>query len=323
MNFLTSGGKRQLSAKVEIGYTLTKRLDMAKNGTYFLGRVLKFHSLDTAGLIKALLGPIPVVRRGNAWTIIDGQQLWDGRSQYLYGRLIKYDPDARVTVVDPAGRTEVEQEEPNLSLAASPFVYIPDHSGIAFLNVWNHIEPHTFMRRWCEVVEASYGNFFVGCEIQAISDLRSFASRLASLDRIAEISATVSPPNPLFGSLWAELKQYVEARKAEKLKHEESRDDGGALNTDLASSVITLLNQGEDGVQVPGSLPMGDAVILMAADGYGRGYVRGEQGGETVVVRTTESIKTFRAEKNPSPEELYQRALSEFEMVRTERQMEH
>jgi hypothetical protein len=70
-------------------------------------------------------------------------------------------------------------------------------------------------------------------------------------------------------------------------------------------------------------LPIGDAAILMAADGYGSGLVKGRVGSNFVVIRTSETIRNFSFDKDPTPDDLYEAALNIFETIKRERHMEH
>ena len=45
-------------------------------------------------------------------------------------------------------------------MASSPFVYLPDYSGIAFLHVWNAIQEDLFPKGFCSLIEAAYQNFW-------------------------------------------------------------------------------------------------------------------------------------------------------------------
>ena len=71
------------------------------------------------------------------------------------------------------------------------------------------------------------------------------------------------------------------------------------------------------------AIPSADAAILMAADGYGRGKVVGEENGEEVVVKTSDSQKSFSHDKEPSPEDLAGAAKVQFDKVSKERDMKH
>lgn len=296
---------------------------MARKGTYYLGRVVKTGALTTDDIKSALRSPNSIRRYGSAWTFLDVKEYTDGRSTYFYGRLVKYDPGAEVSVVDPEKNTELRRSEPNLTIASSPFVYVPDLSGISFLHVSNHIEYKTFMNRWSEVVNASHEKILAHCDIDPITDLRSFARKLESLDGIYRVSASVSPPNPLFGPLWEELKKYLESRGTDKMKVEEDSNLHEPLDTQLPEHVRGIVQQTKDNPYKPDPLPIGDAAILMAADGYGKGYVRGKQGEDFVIIRTSETVRNFSFSRDPEPEELYRKTVEVLIHITEERHMEH
>ncbi|MEW6058427.1 MAG: hypothetical protein AB1540_17640 [Bdellovibrionota bacterium] len=68
---------------------------------------------------------------------------------------------------------------------------------------------------------------------------------------------------------------------------------------------------------------VGDAAILMAADGYGSGKVVGVEETRTVTIRTSENQKSFVSDGDPSPEELYRIAYEQFAKINNERYLDH
>lgn len=297
---------------------------MSKKGTYYAGRVLKLGVLDQQMLMSALRNPASILRRGNAWTFIDIDEYQQSGHHFIFGRLSKYAPEGEVGVVDESTRSEKKQLEPNLLVASSPFVYIPDHSGIAFLHVSNNIEVSTFIKRFSEIVEETHQGFFVDCDIDLISDLKTFAAKLASLDGIYKIDARVSPPNPLFSPLWKHLEQYLRERNTDRMTIIEDAPGSEALRTDLPNIVEEAAQQTDANPFVPPkSLAIGDAAILMAADGYGSGTIRGKREEEMVVIKTSETALNFAFEKTPAPFELYMKALDIFIKIQEQRHMEH
>jgi hypothetical protein len=296
---------------------------MSKKGTYYLGRVVKTGALDTDHVKAALRSPNSVTKHGSAWTFVDIQEITDGLSTYFFGRLVKYDPKGEISVVDPEKRREVRQSEPNMTIASSPFVYVPEYQGLAFLHVSNKIEYSAFMNRWAEVINASHQQILAECVVDPIADLRSFVRKLQSLDGIYRLSASVSPPNPMFGPLWEELKKYLEQRRTERMKVEEDSGQGTPIDTDLAGHVQGIIDQTKDRPYKPDPLPIGDAAILMAADGYGKGYVRGKQGEDFIIIRTSETVRNFSYLRDPEPEDLYRKTVEILMRIREERHMEH
>jgi len=297
---------------------------MSKKGTYYAGRVLKLGTLDQQMLMAALRNPASILRRGSAWTFIDIDEYNQSGHHYIFGRLSKYAPEGEVGLVDEPTRSEKKQIEPNLLVASSPFVYIPEHSGVAFLHVSGNIEVSTFIRRFSEVIEETHLGFFVDCDIELVSDLKTFAAKLASLDGIFKIDARVSPPNPLFSPLWKSLEQYLRDRNTDRMTIVEDAPKAEALHTDLPSIVEAAAQQTESKPFIPDEpLAIGDAAILMAADGYGNGTIRGTRDDETVVIKTSETALNFTFDKIPDPFELYLKALGIFTKIQEQRHMEH
>ncbi|EGR2241038.1 hypothetical protein DYT77_17835 [Vibrio cholerae] len=274
--------------------------------------------------MNAIKEPVSLSYRDSSWTFIDVQEVKDNGEHYIFGRLSKYKPLGEVTVVDTYRRTEETQIEPNLKVASSPFVYIPSHSGIAFLNVYNHIEQKAFVNRFCSIIEETYQRFFVDCDIELVSDLRSFAAKVSSLDGIYHVNAKISPPNPMFGCLWAELKDYLIKRNTDRMTIVEDAPESEPLNTDLPYHIEKAANQTADEQYVSDEpLPIGDAAILMAADGYGHGTVKGKRDNEVITIKTSETVKNFSFDKNPEPDALYRKALEIFDEIKEKRHLGH
>ena len=61
----------------------------------------------------------------------------------------------------------------------------------------------------------------------------------------------------------------------------------------------------------------------MAADGYGRGKVIGIENGDEVIIKTSDTQKSFLHEKEPEPQELAVKTKSQFDKVTSERDMKH
>ena len=189
------------------------------------------------------------------------------------------------------------------------------------MHVWNGIEVDIFPRRFKSIIEASRGRFFVDCSVEPVGDYRAFAVKLRGLQRFVELSARVHPPNPLFGRLWKPLRDYIAGRNAAELNIRESDDGGAGLNTQLPTLVESILeNPDFEPSQTPA---LTDAAILMSADGYGAGKVVGVQGDTQVVIRTSDTQKSFLYSKTPEPAELAAAAEVQFSAVSSERDLRH
>lgn len=288
-----------------------------------MSRVIKMGGLTQEKLVAAVLNA-PVLQIGKFdWAmtdVVDGQE---NNPKFIFGKLAKYSSEGHVTVVDPAKKSQREALAPNLLVASSAFVYLPDYSGIAFMHAWNGIQQDLFPKRFCSLIQEAYENFFVECSIEPVADYRKFVDKLYSLERISEMSAKVHPPNPLFGDRWAKLKDYMVRRNAEEVAIREKSRDGVGINTQLMAIMQNLLNHSKTSSESDSTIGITDAAMLMAADGYGQGKIIGEQQGQEVVIRTSDTHKSFLFSKMPEPSALAKTAEKFFEGISEERNMQH
>lgn len=292
-----------------------------QRGRYYLARVIKLGDLNQERLIDAIVAA-PVVPLGQyEWTITDVIDKRDASEPYVFGNLAKYSKEGSVKIVDESAKHQIEARAQNLLEASAPFVYLPQFSGLAFLHVWNGIQEDVFPRRFKAIIEAAYDNFFVDCTIEPVADYRAFLDKLRGLDKITELSAKVHPPNPLFGRLWESLDSYVKKRQADEVSVRETTDKPKGLSTNLLVHMQNIL---EDPNYVPKEvLDITDAAMLMAADGYGSGKAVGSEGKHVVIVKTSESQKSFLFDKEPEAEMLANVAQEQFKQVSSERDMKH
>ena len=291
-----------------------------RRGRYYLGRVVKIN-LDQESLMNAIANA-PIITIGKFdWTITDIEDNRRDSFPYVFGKLSKYAKDGRAKVIDEISKSQINTDVPNLLEASSPFVYLPEYSGIAFLHVWDGIQEDVFPRRFKSVIEAAFDGFMVSCDVEPISDYRAFTSRLKKLSKFTEFSATVYPPNPLFGRLWGSLNEYIASRNASEIAVKEQTSKPGGLK----SKIIELMDKIMDSPNYePDEIPaIGDAAILMAADGYGRGKVVGIESGDEVVIKTSDTQKSFLHDKEPEPNELAVKAKYQLDKVSNERGMKH
>lgn len=291
-----------------------------ETGQYYLGRVVKLGQLDQAKLLDAIIKCPPLTIGKFSWAITDVLDARQEALPFVFGRLSKFSAEGSVKIVDTDNKHEISAIAKNLLVASSPFVYLPNYSGIAYLHVWNAIQEDVFPRRFKALIEAVYEGFFVECSIEPVADYRAFISKINEINRITEITAKVNPPNPLFGHIWKELKEYIKRRNASEIHVREQNKGGGALNSQIVQLVTEILDEKPPSLE-PADIT--DAALLMAADGYGRGKVVGEKGKERIVVRTSDSKKSFIFPKDPDQFEIAKEAAMHFEKVSHERNMKH
>lgn len=299
---------------------------MSKQAKYYLGRVQKRGELTAAKIAEAMREPETVEYRGTRYSFIDFQTFGlPGNETGYYAKIAKYRQLGAVEVVHEAQHASAAAEVPNLIDVASPFVYLPGFSGIAYRHIWNAFPSEQFEKVFKDLVEAKYQKFFVGCDIEAIADLRTFVTRLAGLDRITELQATVFPPNPLFGPCWKSLSAYLLKRKLKEAVIKEEGIQG--IETKLPEIAAALLSDRPAAEMVELMEPLldglGDAALLMAADGYGRARVKGSEHGRNVIIRTSENQKSFLFEGDPHPTRLFEQTFDAIRKINDERGLEH
>ena len=113
---------------------------MPKQATYYLGRVSKVN-LTEAQFLDALRSPASVKARDYLWTFIN-HGVFENKNTlaFVYGELAKYVPSGGVEQVDETHHESRNVEVDRQLIGASPFVYIPEYSGLAYQHIWNKIE---------------------------------------------------------------------------------------------------------------------------------------------------------------------------------------
>lgn len=287
---------------------------MPRTGTYYVGRVLK-QGFKQEDLVRIVMNS-PVIDAGEySWTISDPEEY----PEYVFAKLTKFQAKGSVVVVDTGSHRSVEQPQPHLIRAESPFVYLPDYSGIAFLHVWNNIEYSTFQRRFSELVREAYRGFFAECSVELISDLRSFVARAERLGEINRVYAKVEPPNPLFGRYWKSLEEYLRRRNVEELTVDEKS------NSAIVNSIVDVLRrivEREDAGEHDNEVDIADAAILMATDGYGKGKLEGRIEGREITLKTDDTRVSFKMPTDPSPQSLHDQARRILARISDDRYME-
>lgn len=294
---------------------------MPNQALYYLSRVIKLGQLTSSKLVDALDNPSSVIIRNIGWTIIDTQR----NNQFVVGIMAKYDPEGEISIIDPHSHSEKVEKHKNMRSARSPFLYIPEYSALVHQKVAGEIEPFVFGKRFAAIIKETFKDFFMDCDVEPITDLRSFAVKLASLDGINRIQAKVNPPNPMFGPYWGPLKDYLKKRKTETLRIEEEAKSEQLLSSKIPEYVKSLStnDSSEPSEEFIKSIDIGDAAILMAADGYGKGLIYGKQKEKYITIKTSESIHNFTFDKIPNAEELYKISIEILQRINAQRHMKH
>jgi len=295
---------------------------MARHYRYYLGRITKGGVLTTEEVVEAIMKPVTIHKNKYSYTFAN--MSFDKENNYVFGKLVKFLPEGEVETIEPVKHEESSVFIPHKIQSSSPFIIVLDYMGIAYPTVWNELTEEQFEVNFCELIKAKYDDFFVDCKIEAVVDLRTFVDRLSSMDRIDKIKATVMPPNPLFGPVWEDLKEYMERRKTGEVSISEKAKTEDGLMTNIKTIMNSFFESKENIVDdTPKSYDISDAALLMAADGYGHAKVEGKSDGGILVIKTKDNQKSFQFDKTPDIEEFFTLVKSKFEAINSERDLQH
>lgn len=257
---------------------------MPQNATYFISRLIKVGELSHEDIIKSLENPQVVTARSSSYTVTDFSIQHFNEFTYYSGRLTKFNSEGQVKVIDLNTKKEVDIIEPDLIIGASQFLYLPEFSCFVYQRIWNQIEMTTFSSQIRAIILSSKDYFMVDCKLEPVSDLKNFLSKVKRISIISEISATVNPPNPLFGHLWKSLEAYLRKRNLDELKLNEK-----AKNKPINSNLLKLLVAIDSNLDLeeidPNTIEIGDAAVLMSIDGYGSAKIVGKSGNKFITIR--------------------------------------
>lgn len=298
---------------------------MVRQSRFYLGRVLKRGGLSKEMILEAMREPATIELRGTRYSFTDFQSFGlPGNETGFYAKLAKYQQEGAVGIVHEDEHASAETQVRNLIDASSAFVYLPDFSGLVYRHVWNALPREQFERVFKALVEHKF--ILTGCDVDPVADLRTFVTRLSKLDCITELHASVSPPNPLFGPCWKSLSEYLRKRKLTEAQIKETAVGGIETRLkEIAEAVLSANRTSEQLVSMMEPLldGVGDAALLMAADGYGRARIKGREGAHEVIIRTSENQKSFLLDADPDPEILFERAFEIFRQISEERGLKH
>lgn len=302
---------------------------MSKAARYYMSRIHKMGQMNVGEAIRRL----PQIGRGMFnYTFIDVYPEEDTGARFTYAKLAKYRSSGSVGVVNAETHRMEDENVDNLLESFSDFIYIPEYSAIAHRHVWNQINREQFPVLFSSICKEAYQGFMAECHLEPIVDLRTFVKRISKLDSVNALHARVTPPNPLFGPLWADLKEYLKARKINEMTVAEKSDDDG-----ISTNIVQVVNQ-ISSANPPGNADalgrarelmgmrmgaIGDTALLMAADGYGRATVEGREDGQKIVIKTADNQINFTTNQDATPEEVYSAAHAELSTMNKERGLGH
>lgn len=295
---------------------------MPQKATYFISRLIKVGELSLDEIINALMNPIPAKARISSFTITDFSEQFYRGEKYYFGRLTKFRTEGLVKVIDHSTNKAIDHVEPDLIIASSQFLFIPEYTCFVYQRIWNHIDSGTFSKWIREIILSSKERFFVDCKLEPLTDIKNFLEKVRRISIITQIKATVNPPNPLFGHLWKSLEKYLKKRHVDELKISEK-----AKKLTIDSNLIPLLQSIEDGVDLstidPNNVEIGDAAVLMSIDGYGSASIEGKIDQKFISIRTNQKSVQFHFPLDENIDDLYVEAKKILDNIKNQRYMSH
>jgi hypothetical protein len=295
---------------------------MPQNATYFISRLNKVGELSLQDVIDALDNRIVVTSRECSYTITNFTTQYLEGEKYYSGLFTKFKTEGLVKVLDLKSREPVDIIEPDLIIASSQFLFLPEFACFVYQRIWNQIEMATFSARMRDIILKSKDYFLVDCKLEPVSDIKNFLEKIKRISIINEIKATVNPPNPLFGHLWESLEKYLKKRNLDELKLNEK-----AKNKPINSNLLNLLQSIDENIDLktidPNSIEIGDAAILMSIDGYGSATIEGKSGKRFISIRTNQKSVQFHFPVGENLDDLHKEAKKILDNINDQRYMSH
>lgn len=294
---------------------------MPEEAKYYVGRVVKRGRVTSDSLIEAISDPVEVKQGEFLYTFTDITV--DRNSQFAFAYLAKYTPSGEVEVVEPRKHIAQREAVRNLQVAKSPFVYIAEHSVVAYQHIWNRLQREQFETAFGKLVVEKHDRFFAECVVEPISDLKTFVRQVAEINIVTKLEATVHPPNPLFDPVWKSLRDYMSLRNVDEVHIREKTASDDGVMTDIQNMARRALSENSIPEAPKEAASVSDAAVLMAADGYGKARVEGVTDQRRVVVRTQESQIHFQFAKAPAPNDLYEKVKAVLLGAEKDRDLRH
>lgn len=185
---------------------------------------------------------------------------------FLIGTLTKFSPiedEEKVNIKE--GRIDVSQDKNNV-VAKSNFILHVKSGLIAFRPIGNKISEQSFRKIFPEIIEKANEDFFINADIQIISQEIDIFKSLENFEKIRNVSIQLHPSNPTNRDIWKKVDEELQNSQVETYSTSYKSEKGI-----IVSSESKIFSE-----------------ISMAADGYGKARIEGEQCGQKKVASTDE-----------------------------------
>jgi len=288
--------------------------------TFYLARINKFGRTSTEEVLDAIRSPVVIKDGKFKWSIIDIEYNSVTNAHYIYGKMAKYWMETDVKTVNEAAKQTENKNESNLIQTESTFIILPEHAGIAFSAGSSGISKELFFEIFPKLINSviQQNEVFKGIEIEPISDTRTFHNKILEFTSIQELKAKVRPSNPQYSPLYEDLQKYLKERNSSNISIEESGDSGQGLLSKLQESIKKVL-----GKRKLSPIPIADAAVIMAADGYGKAEVTGINNEQPLTITTYSTIVSLRLSLSILPANFFITIDRRFKLIKNQRNIEH
>ena len=192
---------------------------------------------------------------------------------FVFGRLVKYKPLLEGEIVDEDRHELSSDGLPYGVVAKSEFILHYKSGVIAFRPVSNRLSASQFRDIFAALFEATHHKFFVDAEVESVDEDLAIEEAFTRFRTISRVSVDLHPTNPSNREIYDRVAKRLKRLQAKRLRQTvEASENSDGLNRDELREDDTYRG------------------LLMAVDGYGRGYIQGViDEGRKVTIYTDDS----------------------------------
>lgn len=214
--------------------------------------------------------------RGYNWGFFNIEKVEYNNHLFIYGLLVKYEPQATEETVDKETGKLTSTVVPDKTITKCPFLLHPDSSIIAYNPCPGDKYNRIFENKFSKLFEEANDGLFIDVEIQAINDELTIYEAIREFEKITVLKIKLHPSNPTNRHRWKKVDEKLHRMRVQKYHEYYESKDG------------IILSEEDDAY----------AGILMAGDGYGEAEVVGLKNGKEFKASTKRMQITENAPKD-------------------------
>lgn len=265
---------------------------------YYFGRVDIFSAKDNNREIisRALMSNRVSVFRRFKYGFFDANEITFKNHDFISGVLVKFKQVYEKEVVDESIHQVVDGGLQDGVVAKAAFYLDYRSKVIAYRPILNQISAKQFCYIFSRLIEQFNDELFVRCYVESINESMKIEDAINKFEVINRIGVEVHPTNPHNRELYQNIDNRLKVLEADSYKQEIS---GGANGLNKQKIVEDDSYKG----------------LIMASDGYGKGFVEGIVNGEKMVVNTYDSPEICEVNDVDSLEGFLRQLFKRFEKI--------